>query len=61
MKIVDKIIKEPPSGAHNDPAAAAELIKAEVIAAFSELKNVPVDELLAARLQKYRAMGEYKE
>lgn len=61
MKIVDKIIKEPPNGAHNDPAATAEFIKAEVMAAFKELRKIPIDDLLTERLQKYRIMGEYKE
>jgi acetyl-CoA carboxylase carboxyl transferase subunit alpha len=61
LGVVDKIIPEPLSGAHNDPAQAAELIKTDIMAALRELKDKPVAELLQERLQKFRAMGEYKE
>ncbi len=61
MKIIDAIIPEPPSGAHNNPAEAVGLVKEQVKEAFEELKGKSVDELLAERLRKYRVMGEYKE
>jgi acetyl-CoA carboxylase carboxyl transferase subunit alpha len=61
LKIADKIIPEPPSGAHNDPAEAARLVKEEIIRTLAELKQKPVDQLLAERLQKYRAMGVFEE
>jgi len=60
LGVVDKVIPEPPSGAHNDPAEAARLVKAEIKTALSELKVKPVTELLLERLEKFRAMGEYK-
>jgi len=60
LGVVDKVIPEPPSGAHNDPAEAARLVKAEIKTALSELKAKPVAELLRERLEKFRAMGEYK-
>lgn len=61
LRVVDKIIPEPPSGAHNDPKEAAALLKAEIVAVFEELKGKPVDVLLAERLAKYRRMGRFKE
>ena len=60
LGVVDKVIPEPPSGAHNDPAEAARLVKAEIKTTLSELKVKPVAELLRERLEKFRAMGEYK-
>jgi acetyl-CoA carboxylase carboxyl transferase subunit alpha len=60
LGVVDKVIPEPPSGAHNDPTEAARLVKADIIAALAELKVKPVEELLRERLQKFRAMGEYR-
>jgi acetyl-CoA carboxylase carboxyl transferase subunit alpha len=60
LGVVDKIIPEPPSGAHNDPAEAARLVKTEIKQALEELKNKPVAELLEERLQKFRAMGDFK-
>lgn len=61
LKIIDKVIPEPPSGAHTDPQRAAELVKAEIVAALEELKKLPVDQLLVERLEKYRVMGEFDE
>lgn len=60
LGVVDKVIPEPPSGAHNDPTEAARLVKAEIKTTLSELKVKPVVELLRERLEKFRAMGEYK-
>jgi acetyl-CoA carboxylase carboxyl transferase subunit alpha len=60
LGVVDKIVPEPPSGAHNDPAEAARLVKADILAELAPLKSKPVAELLEERLLKFRAMGEYK-
>jgi acetyl-CoA carboxylase carboxyl transferase subunit alpha len=60
LGVVDKVVPEPPSGAHNDPVEAARLVKIDVLAALAQLKDKPVAELLEERLLKFRAMGEYK-
>lgn len=59
LGVVDKIVPEPPAGAHNDWAEAARLVKADILSALAELKGKPVAELLEERLLKFRAMGEY--
>lgn len=59
LGVVDKIVPEPPAGAHNDWAEAARLVKADILLALAELKGKPVAELLEERLLKFRAMGEY--
>ncbi|MBD3333838.1 acetyl-CoA carboxylase carboxyltransferase subunit alpha [candidate division GN15 bacterium] len=61
LEIIDTVIPEPPSGAHTDPQRAAEMVKKELVAALDELRELPVDQLLDERLQKYRVMGEYDE
>jgi acetyl-CoA carboxylase carboxyl transferase subunit alpha len=61
LKLIDKVIAEPPGGAHNDPAAAAELLKRELLSALSELTKKPVNDLLIERLMKYRDMGDFDE
>ena len=61
LGVIDRIVPEPAGGAHTDPDEAARLVKTAVLDALNELKGIPVDELLAARLQKYRHMGEFKE
>jgi acetyl-CoA carboxylase carboxyl transferase subunit alpha len=60
LGVVDKVVPEPPSGAHNDPAEAARLVKADILQALAELKGKPVPKLLAERLEKFRKMGEYR-
>ncbi len=61
LGIVDKVIEEPHCGAHNNPQEAAERVKKEILAALQELKEKPLKELLAERIEKYRRMGEFEE
>jgi acetyl-CoA carboxylase carboxyl transferase subunit alpha len=61
LEIIDKIIPEPPSGAHNDWAQAAAAVKVEIAQALRELKKKSVAELLSERLAKYRRMGVVRE
>lgn len=61
LKIVDSVIPEPPGGAHTDHEAAADMVKEAIKKAFAELKDKPIDQLLADRLEKYRRMGEFSE
>ncbi|MDZ4722556.1 MAG: acetyl-CoA carboxylase carboxyltransferase subunit alpha [candidate division Zixibacteria bacterium] len=59
LGIVDRVVPEPTSGAHNDPVEAARLLKADIIKCLNELKGMPLDILLSERMQKYRKMGEF--
>ncbi len=61
LDIIDKIIPEPPSGAHNDWVKAAADTKVEIIKAFNELRQLPVEQLLSERLAKYRRMGVFRQ
>jgi len=61
LKLIDKIIPEPPGGAHNDHKAMAAVLKQEILTALGELSQLPVDDLLAGRLMKFRTMGVFKE
>ncbi|MDH4157174.1 MAG: acetyl-CoA carboxylase carboxyltransferase subunit alpha [candidate division Zixibacteria bacterium] len=61
LRIIDKVIAEPPAGAHNDPEATAERVKREIISALEELKAKSTEELLAERMEKYRRIGEFDE
>ncbi|MFQ6009437.1 MAG: acetyl-CoA carboxylase carboxyltransferase subunit alpha [Candidatus Zixiibacteriota bacterium] len=61
LGIVDKVIPEPPCGAHSDHMAAAALVKKEISAVLRELKEKPLEDLLSERIAKYRRMGVFKE
>ena len=61
MKLIDGIIKEPVGGAHTDRAGAFVAVKEQIAIAFNELKDLPEEELVAQRMDKYAKMGVYKE
>ncbi|MDP6529842.1 MAG: acetyl-CoA carboxylase carboxyltransferase subunit alpha [Gemmatimonadota bacterium] len=61
LGIVDGVIPEPEGGAHRDPAEAARLVGDVLETAFTDLAAVPVEELLANRMEKYSRMGRYLE
>jgi acetyl-CoA carboxylase carboxyl transferase subunit alpha len=61
MGLVDGVIPEPLGGAHCDPEAAATNLKTSVTQELKTLMKVPIDELLAARYEKFRAMGVFEE
>jgi len=61
LQIIDKIIPEPPCGAHLDYKKTAMTIKQELLNTLNELKKYSAEELCKKRLEKYRVMGVYKE
>ena len=61
LGIVDRVIPEPPGGAHNDPQTTANAVRDAVIESLNQLASRPIDELLDARLEKYRKIGELDE
>jgi len=61
LGIVDEIIPEPEGGAHRDYNKAAENLKNAVTKHMSELLDVPVDELLDKRYEKFRSIGVFSE
>lgn len=61
LGIVDKIIPEPLGAAHNYPDETAISLKEAITAELRRLQNIPIDELLDNRYQKYRNMGVFQE
>ncbi len=57
LGLVDKVIEEPLGGAHRDPKAAVERVKAQLLEWLAELAKVPVPVLLEQRYRKFRSMG----
>lgn len=55
--IIDKVIEEPPGGAHRFPEQAMEEAKRVVFNAISELKKRSISDLIEKRRWKYRRMG----
>jgi acetyl-CoA carboxylase carboxyl transferase subunit alpha len=61
LRVIDDIIPEPLGGAHRDHRQMANTLKAYLLRYLRELRNVPADELLEARYQKFRRMGVFVE
>ncbi|MFM8552165.1 MAG: acetyl-CoA carboxylase carboxyltransferase subunit alpha [Nitrospiraceae bacterium] len=57
LNIIDDILPEPTGGAHRDPQAMAERVAKALTTHLSRLEELPLEELLAQRDQKYRQMG----
>lgn len=61
LKVIDKIVPEPPGGAHWDHNAAATILKKHLVEQLKRLTKIPADELVENRIKKYEAMGFWKE
>src|SRR5579859_387574 len=59
FRIADELIPEPLGGAHRNYRAAAENLKDSLIKHLTKLKQMPIDDLLEQRYQKFRAIGEF--
>jgi acetyl-CoA carboxylase carboxyl transferase subunit alpha len=61
LRVIDDIIPEPLGGAHRDHREMANILKAYLLRYLRDLRNVPPEELLEARYQKFRKMGVFDE
>jgi acetyl-CoA carboxylase carboxyl transferase subunit alpha len=57
MKIVDRIIPEPPGGAHSDPEATFKAVGEAIEQELAALENLPPHELRAQRAARFYAIG----
>ncbi len=55
--VVDLVLSEPVGAAHRAPARAIQEMKRAIECQLTELKALPLAELLEARAKKFRAMG----
>lgn len=58
LGLVDGLIPEPLGGAHRNHRVAVDNLKTAILKCLVELKQLPVDELLEKRYQKYRTIGK---
>jgi acetyl-CoA carboxylase carboxyl transferase subunit alpha len=56
---VDEVLKEPLGGAHRDPQAMADDLKAALLRQLSVVEALPADELLERRYARLRGQGIY--
>lgn len=61
LRVIDDIIPEPLGGAHRDPRAMGNTLKAYLLRYLREVTQTPPEELLEQRYQKFRRMGVFEE
>jgi len=61
LGVIDKIIPEPPGGAHIDPEQTFKNVDKHLSQALKKLESKPVKELLEERYRKFRTMGIFSE
>jgi acetyl-CoA carboxylase carboxyl transferase subunit alpha len=61
LGLVDRIVTEPPGGAHRDAAAAAAALKKALADAYRQLGDVPVDTLVKTRHERLLRYGRFEE
>jgi acetyl-CoA carboxylase carboxyl transferase subunit alpha len=59
LGLIDGIVPEPPGGAQEDPAAAAEYLRSALVESLGQLANMSGQELVAHRYAKFRKMGNF--
>lgn len=59
--LIDKVIPEPPGGAHRDSVAAAGNVKKALADALRQIGDVPIETLLESRYQRIMRYGRFEE
>ncbi len=60
LNIIDEIVEEPLGGAHTNPQEAAQRLGDLLWKQWEAIKNLPADQLVERRYQKFRAMGFFE-
>ncbi len=57
--IVDEVIEEPLGGAHHDPDAVAQRLRASIQRFLKQVEAVPTETLLQRRYERFRRIGRF--
>jgi len=61
LGVIDKIIPEPPGGAHIAPEQTFKNVAKHLYQALKKLEGVPADELVEERYRRIRKIGVFEE
>ncbi|HVY07534.1 MAG TPA: acetyl-CoA carboxylase carboxyltransferase subunit alpha [Burkholderiales bacterium] len=61
LGLIDRVVAEPPGGAHRDPTAIMQTLRKALMDALSEAQSRPIDALVEARFERLMAHGKFKE
>ena len=59
LRVVDEVIEEPLGGAHRDHHKMAARMKSFLVRTLAELSQLPTDQLVEQRYEKFRRMGVF--
>jgi acetyl-CoA carboxylase carboxyl transferase subunit alpha len=60
LRVIDDVVPEPTGGAHSDWERTAAEVREALLRHLGELRQLPVEQLLRRRWDKYLAMGEWR-
>ena len=60
-KLIDKIIKEPLGGAHQNTNKVLNTVKKEIYQTYKELKKLSITKILEMRSNRFTSMGVFRE
>ena len=60
LGLVDEVLREPLGGAHRDPQAMADTLKAALVRHLDEVSQLTEEALLAQRYERLRGQGVYR-
>ncbi len=60
LGLIDEVVPEPLGGAHKQPEKITTALKESLLRHVAEVTEMPLEELLAARFERYRAVGRYR-
>jgi acetyl-CoA carboxylase carboxyl transferase subunit alpha len=61
LGLVDRVVAEPPGGAHRDPTTIMQTLRKALQDALTEAQGKPIDALVEARFERLMAYGKFKE
>lgn len=61
LGLIDRIVKEPLGGAHRNYDEAAAFVRRAILEELDELKKIPPNQLIDARIEKFGKMGDWQE
>lgn len=61
LGLVDRVVPEPPGGAHRDPRTAAQSLKKALQDVLRQIQGFPLEELLERRYERLMNYGKFKE
>ncbi len=61
FRVIDRIVKEPPGGAHKDVDSAAATLKSDILKALGVVQRRSVESMLSQRHERFLSLGVFQE